>query len=180
MHSECGTCHKLKAEIRSNQSLAAHAKCCDLLLQHLASQWMDRSVYWSRRARAKVEGDLLSLIMDGMDKSKWVLPRWGRTPKGADKLLRPVLHVSASLIHGIGACVFVTDDILPGGSNLVCEQLMLSIDVAWKCYRKRGRRFPLQLALQADNTVKEVRNQILGGSYLALGLRVWISIYNGF
>ena len=40
-------------------------------------------MYWQSRARAKTSCDILTMIGDGMDKSKYMLPRWtgGRAPK---------------------------------------------------------------------------------------------------
>jgi hypothetical protein len=46
---------------------------------HLRDQYRDREIYWSIRARARSERDVLSLIMDGMDHhSKFRIPQWSR------------------------------------------------------------------------------------------------------
>lgn len=53
---------------------------------------MDRRVYWTARERAANQGDLLTVIVDGFDKTKVQLPQWPlkRCPKRAvfEKFLR--------------------------------------------------------------------------------------------
>lgn len=82
-HSECHHCHRLKKAMKDAKTMREHCEAADDLLRHLAGQWADRSVYWQSRARAKTSRDVLTMIGDGMDKSKYLLPRWtgGRAPK---------------------------------------------------------------------------------------------------
>ena len=71
---------------------------------HLQAQYSDRLIYWGLRLRAQLRRDVLVAILDGMDHSKYLLPRWswGRTPKDAHGLERPHLQVHALLLHGRG------------------------------------------------------------------------------
>lgn len=75
-------CHRLKKATKDAKTMREHCEAADDLLRHLAGQWADRSVYWQSRARAKTSRDILTMIGDGMDKSKYRLPRWtgGRAP----------------------------------------------------------------------------------------------------
>jgi hypothetical protein len=71
---------------------------------HLRAQYSDRLVYWGLRLRAQLRKDILVAILDGMDHSKFTLPRWtwGRSPKDAHSLVRPHLLVHVLLLHGRG------------------------------------------------------------------------------
>ena len=122
-HTTCSLCHKLKSEIRCAKNLQAHLDYCDRLLRHMARQWADRHSYWRLRDQARREKNVLVAICDGMDRSKFALPRWaqGRAPKAADKHRRPVLEVSAVMFHGHGTYVFITDEDTSIGSNWSCE-----------------------------------------------------------
>ena len=82
-HSECHHCHRLKKRMKDATSMREHCEAADAFLRHLAGQWSDRAVYWQGRSRAKTNRDMLCMIADGMDKSKYLLPRWagGRAPK---------------------------------------------------------------------------------------------------
>ena len=84
-HSMCLTCSKLKGVMKHSRSMAEHIAAVDRLLAHLEAQWLDRRRYWHLRARAQQEGDCLCVILDAMDKSKFLLPRWmhGKCPKSS-------------------------------------------------------------------------------------------------
>ena len=55
--------------------------------------------------------------------SMWC-PTGGRTPHGADHLLRPDLEVSACIAHGVGLFIFIADDGVSIGSNYTMEALL--------------------------------------------------------
>ena len=45
-------------------------------LEHVNDQYLDRTVYWSLRQASCQHQGVLCLIHDGMDRSKFKLPRW--------------------------------------------------------------------------------------------------------
>jgi hypothetical protein len=163
-HTTCSICHKLKSQIRCAKGLQAHLAHCDRLLQHMARQWADRHCYRKLRDQARREKNLLVAICDGMDRSKFALPRWaqGRAPKAAEKHRRPVLEVSAVIFHGHGTYVFITDEDTSIGSDWSCEIVMTALDHVYARARLEGTVLPDSFHLQADNTVREVRNSIMG------------------
>ena len=77
-HSKCSTCARLKGQIQNATGIQAHTEACDKLLRHLSGQFSDRACYWECRSRAKTTSDLLCLISDSMDRSKYALPRFHR------------------------------------------------------------------------------------------------------
>ena len=164
-HSLCFTCGRLKAKIRNAEQLDEHISACSALVTHLRDQWRDRAIYWGLRARARTEKDILCVIGDGMDKSKFGIPQWegGRAPKHAvvDHNNRPSCSVYACVAHGYRVDVYITHEGMPTGAAFCCDMLLRTLDRVWKQCQKTGRPFPLDLAIQGDNTTKELKNSIL-------------------
>ncbi len=165
-HSQCRICHKLKAMLRRGGDFTMHFHTSEALMQHLQAQWADRKRYWALRARAQRQKDILCLIVDGMDRTKFALPRWagGRAPKhtAVDANRRPVMELSAVLCHGIGAYLFLADENMVIGSNWTLEILMHALSFAWAHLGANSLPWPLDCAIQADNTNREAKNSILG------------------
>jgi hypothetical protein len=164
-HSMCATCHRLKAFVRHASSIREHAAAAAMFLEHIRAQWMDRTVYWRCRSLARAaDSTTCCMIVDGMDRSKFALPRWylGAPPKGiSDHNRRPVLEVSAVLVHGHALYLYVTDEDTSIGASWTCEIIMQSLDKIWKRCQMMNRKFPEHLIIQADNTVREAKNSIL-------------------
>jgi len=139
-HAQCRRCQALKTKIKHADSIEMHASYCGLLLRHLEAQWLDRKVYWSLRTRSKTQQDILVGIVDGMDKSKFMFPRWrmGRALKGptVDSVKRPTLELSAVILHGHGTYLYITEESTRLGSNWAAEIVMRSVNAAWlRCQR---------------------------------------------
>jgi hypothetical protein len=104
------------------------------------------------------------LIVDGMDRSKFALPRWheGRAPKHAsvEHTRRPVLELSAVIVHGVGVYLFLADEDVSIGANWTCEVVLAAMDKAMLWYQTKGKRVPVDVAITADNTNREAKNSI--------------------
>lgn len=72
-------CHHGPAAQDFNQE----AKISDQLLAHFNQTWEDRQIYYMARERAKVQKDLMTVIIDSYDHAKMSLPKYpmARTPK---------------------------------------------------------------------------------------------------
>ena len=146
-HSTCLTCDRLKAKLRHSKNFVDHAAASDSLLGHLATTWRCREVYWSARQQSRSHsGSLLTLIVDGYDKSKPSLPRWGRgrTPKGGvyDRVQRAHLNVSAVIAHGFGALIFVANEGMSCGGSYTWECLLHACNEVWLTCCRSGRPMP--------------------------------------
>ena len=165
-HSACFTCDRLKACMRHATCFWEHAKACDALLAHLTRQWACRQVYWGARAESQKKRGLLTIILDGFDHSKAMLPRWtaGRTPKGGafDRVPRPHMNISCGLAHGYGCFIFIADEFTSTGASYQWECLLRILDICFATARAEGRMQPDTVWLQCDNTVKELKNSISG------------------
>lgn len=156
-HTMCTTCHKLKVAIRKAKGVQEHARQSDRLYRHLAGQFTDRKVYAELKARSRYDRDLLTVICDGMDKSKFSLPRYheGRTPKALETVARPSCEVYAVILHGHAVCTYVTDCDQSAGAAWVMEVLGRSFDVAFKASQRQGKPWPSVVKVFADNTPKD-------------------------
>ena len=145
-HSVCGTCDRLKASMRSSRDFQAHARAADALLGHLTLTWRCRQAYWSARAASRARQDLLTIIYDGFDRTKMMIPRWsqGRLPKTPtfERIPRLHLFMSATLAHGWGCCIFLAEEGVSTGGSFSWESLFITISSCWQAARKRGVTFP--------------------------------------
>ena len=64
------------------------------------------------------------------------------------------------LIAGVAECYFLMDQPMPADSNMELTLLSHALDIAQDLLRVRGRALPANLHVQADNTSRELRNQI--------------------
>ena len=89
-HSECQTCFEMRRAIyHTHMSPVEKLATARLWKQHLQDQYHDRLVYWSiRHAARHVDSDILSVIIDGLDKKKAAYPKWDfdRKPKNLESL----------------------------------------------------------------------------------------------
>lgn len=139
------------------QHLAARKQQISLFHQHLRAQYADRVLYWEARGLSRMDSsDTLCIICDGMDQSKWDLPRSPMT-KGKDfaTLQKVRMHVAACVAHGHCAMFVVSTPDTKKDGNASVEILahMLS--------RLKAKGLPLsrmRVVLQHDNTCREFKN----------------------
>ncbi|CAE7335211.1 unnamed protein product [Symbiodinium sp. CCMP2592] len=188
-HAKCDTCvrlkHAMKAKLGVGKSREDQQKT---YMQHLLSQWLDRQLYWQFRTMSQtffrqhlMLGDrimassigtsLMTLMIDGMDQSKYKVPRIrDQSSKLLGRLFRPTLHVAACWLHGRCLNFFVADECLKKNSETQLEMLGRTISEVMDS----GMRLPFGLALQQDNTYREGKNQyVIAYLCLLVCLRVF-------
>lgn len=156
-HSKCSICHKLKSQIHHARGIQEHTEATDKLLRHLAGQFLDRSCYHRCRWIAKTTDDLICMISDSMDKSKFSLPRYnrGQPPKDIATIDRPSLEVTTQLIHGVGVFTYLSDEDQNSGTNWVLETMNRSLQHAHDVFQRAGKPMPPALKIWSDNTPKD-------------------------
>ena len=173
-HAECDTCSTLKAIIKHARNITEQIEASGKLVAHLRDQWSDRRVYWQLRSRAKASRDVLVIICDGMDRSKYALPQWysGRAPKDStlDHISRPELECYACVAHGFRVDIYLADEDMIIGSSWCMDMVMRTVDEVWHQCQRSGQQFPLDLSIQADNTSREIKNSIAGRTLALLAL----------
>ena len=116
------------------------------------------------------DADILLAIIDGMDRSKYALPRWfnNRTPKGADKKNRPSLDLYAVIMHGRSVNIYITDENQSVGANFAAEIWSRSVQKAWDACQQQNKPFPSHAILFGDNTSRELRNSCFSKLFCAI------------
>ena len=167
-HAQCAVCHALKSRIRHAKNLHQHATAADCYMRHLSGVFSDRQVYATYKVRASQQRDIINLIVDSMDKSKFRLPRFpnGRCPKALETRKRPECEVTAALLHGRAIYVWVTDSEQSTGSDWSLEVLTRSLDKAFNVGQRKQEPWPSHLRLWTDNTPKELGCWVLRLSLL--------------
>ena len=69
------------------------------------------------------------------------------------------MTVTGGIAHGWCTGIFIAQGNLSHGSNAYVEVLCRLLDKVAELCRVQGRRFPVHLVLQADNTVAQTKNQ---------------------
>ena len=161
-HAQCQTCFELLRAINSTAgSWGSKMQAARDLRAHYTHQYLDRCIYWSLRLMSQTFKDVLTIIIDGMDKAKFAWPHWpfDRIPKGMEKFIRPKMVFTAAMAHGWCMCLFMTSEFVDHGSSLWCELICQVLEEVWKISKSTGRRFPRHLVVVSDNTTGFAKNQ---------------------
>lgn len=156
-HAVCSTCIRHQTMIRGlGAHLRARKNQLQLFHNHLRDQYNDRVCYWEARGLSRLRSNTLVLVADGMDQSKFEIPRSSMTRGKEFATLQKIrMHVVACIAHG-HCCMFGVG--LPDtkkDSNASIEILAAMLT------RLRDKGLPLSqmhVHLQHDNTSREFKN----------------------
>ena len=98
-------------------------------------QYMDRVEYWNSRTQSRLRAPLpsgflrVTLIIDGMDKSKFRYPRSRIIgSKEFDALLRPSLDLTATIVHGWFLHCALSEPYVPKDSSWSADMVLHALD----------------------------------------------------
>lgn len=163
-HSCCQTCFELRQLTYNTWApLPQKLQYARRWRDHLRDQYLDRVLYWNLRFLSRqFDSTVLTIIIDSMDRKKAPWPKYDftRKPHEIEQLKpRPRMTVTGGIAHGWCTAVFVAQETMSHGSNAYVEVLCLLLDKVSELCKVQGRRFPVHLILQADNTVAQTKNQ---------------------
>lgn len=161
-HAQCQTCWQLQQTFRSRTvSWGEKLQAARDLRAHYRLQYEDRCLYWSLRWASRLGTDILVIIIDSMDKTKFAWPKWPfrRIPKNLETVHRPRLCLNAVMAHGYCTSLYLADDKLFHGGDTWCEMICRTLDSVKKICDERKQPFPKHLVIQADNTTGQCKNQ---------------------
>ena len=169
--AKCKICSRLKIAIKGTNDLNKKAALRAEKHEHLKTVFADRRVYWTVRQMCRSNPDLMSIIMDAMDKSKTSPPRWWLISHSQDEYNPYNLKLTGALAHGLpdDHFFFLNDNTIPADTNMNILCLMKIIENL----RERGK-LKKMLHLQFDNTTagnKTVR------MYAFLGMMVQFKVF---
>jgi hypothetical protein len=117
----CTVCDAYHARLRAATTPSERQQLKALRRKHLDKQRQQRELYYQHKLRAMMfPKKYLSIIVDGMDQKKTDCPVMGRYVKDEAPLVQRIIGVK---VHGLGNYVYVADESVPGGSNLILEVL---------------------------------------------------------
>jgi hypothetical protein len=125
-------------------------------------------VYYGTRWLSRQNKDVLTIIIDTVDRAKFAWPRWvwAKVSKEISGLLRPRTVLTAAIAHGFCTLLFVQSESLNHGSDFFCEVLSQTLERVWSMCQEPSpqgsssqRVFPKHLVIQSDNTTSQAKNQ---------------------
>jgi len=156
-HNECNICFQYRQQLRSHGCLDDKLEIATKWRHHLHWQYMDRCVYWSMRWASRAKRDLLCVVIDGLDKSKFALPKYtfGRKSKELDTCHRPRVNITGAIAHGYCRGVYISDQQINTGGSFFCELLSQLIE---KVSQMSEGSLPAHLVALVDNTIAQAKN----------------------
>jgi len=144
--------------------------------KHMEKQFADRQCYWMSRSMSRIGHDVdgrptLCVIIDGMDRAKWALPRSAvLASKAFNGLNRPNLDCTGIIAHGHCICTAFGHPTVVKGGNWTCDLLTFLFDKLTASGMDLRQHI---LHLQSDNCSKESKNNGVArmmGIYVGKGL----------
>ena len=163
-HSYCQTCFDLRERTYITWApLQDKGRFARRRRDHLRDQYMDRVVYWDFRLLwRRFDSTVWVVIIDAMYRNKAVWPKWDFhwRPRAIEQL-RPRLSMTATggIVHGWSTAIYIPQETLSHGSNACVEVMCQLLDEVSSLCRVYGRRVPVHLVRQADNTVAQTKKQ---------------------
>ncbi|CAL1145894.1 unnamed protein product [Cladocopium goreaui] len=161
-HGQCDCCASFKESFRHASDNQTKFETAKAYKQHITDVGRDRDLESFLQGQRPLErpGNTLAIHWDGMDQSKWRIPRYaGQRPlKSTSMLQRPQLKVQGCWVHGVVLDLWVLDPRVPADSTMVIETGSRSIEFAKQCCQERQVPFPDQILISADNCVRETKN----------------------
>ena len=174
-HAQCNTCFELQKDIHQHKGdWGSKVRAGRALREHYRHQFQDRCIYYCTRYLSRANRDVLTIIIDTVDRAKFAWPHWpwGRVSKEIAGLNRPRLVLTAAIAHGFCVILFCQHENTNHGSDFFCDVLTRTIEEVWRlCSGVQGSRkrdFPRHLVIQSDNTTSQAKNSysIMYLSYL--------------
>ena len=93
----------------------------------------------------------LSCSEDGMDQSKWALPRHRlfQTSKEGSVHVRPRMKLHAVWLHGVSLNLYLVHPGVPADSSLVVEAFLRAMQDASLMFQQRQREMPREVLIHA-------------------------------
>jgi hypothetical protein len=96
----------------------------------------------SNKQGAQQPQRILKIDLDGMDQSKFKVPRNTASSKAHDSLWRPNLHVVGCIVHGVAEVYFGSDTDMKKDSNAQQTILSRTLDIVEGILAERGLETP--------------------------------------
>ena len=126
---------------------------------HLRSQYNDRLRYYDLRGICRLRNlTEVLIIQDGMDQAKFTYPRSDLISKSKELagMPRPRAHITGAVAHGFLVLFTISPADLPKDANTSIETTAHILHLL----SKQMSLARVSLTIQADNTSREIKNNI--------------------
>ena len=173
-HADCKHCFKWRQLLAQRCGVQERVDLAREWRLHLRATYHDRMIYWWCRYASRNNLDVLTIIIDSMDKAKLAWPQWpwGVVDKVLEKFRRPRIVLTAALVHGYGTFLYVADEEISHGSDAFCDVLARVLEFVYRKCRETGKPFPRHLVVQSDNTTAQAKN-----TYVSMFLAFLVAKY---
>ena len=135
-HGKCDVCSKMKGYLKKITDPEKRAELMCEYRAHIAGVMTDRRVGTrivqqateSTSANLSAFDSVLHVLLDGMDKSKFAVPRNIDGAKAMQDIHRPRLTVIGALVAGIGEYYYFLDPDQEHGGNALCQIIAATLD----------------------------------------------------
>ena len=170
-HSKCTTCEKLKEFKRLAYSKGDVDRVLESYHQHLTSMIKDRqadarinslaveAVQSKMGSSTGHHGSVLSMTLDGMDCSKFKVPRNIPYTKSFSSMHRPELKCVGAIVEGLQETFFIVSDNVTKDANLQLTLLGHILNDTYQHCLSSGVRMPATVRIHSDNGPSELKNQ---------------------
>ena len=172
-HAQCQTCFELSQIMHGHSAgVGARYRAALALKQHYADQYADRCLYWSLRHASRLHENVLVIIIDAMDKTKFAWPRYPWHRAGKDlHFPRPRMVLTGAIAHGYCTSFYLASERVAHGADCFLEVLFRTIQQVADICKRRGTHMPEHLVIQSDNTVSQTKN-----TYVHIALAYLVAI----
>ena len=159
-HAECKECFAYREKM--NKKAVPVASRIDLAREwrlHLRATYHDRLIYWWCRYASRHSMDVLTIIIDSMDKAKLAWPQypWAVKDKALDGIRRPRLVLTGAIAHGYTTHLYLAHENLSHGASAFCDVLSRLMESVWAVCQAKGQASPKHLVVQSDNTTAQAK-----------------------
>jgi hypothetical protein len=162
-HAQCHECARLSALRCKAETDAEKNDLQEAREEHLKAIFADRSTDDKANAMARLSARpgsnissarVLKIDLDGMDQSKFRIPRNVSASKALEKCFRPQMHLVGVVVHGITEIYFGFDADVPKDSNTQRSILSRALELADEKLADKGMSIPPDLILHAPPQLK--------------------------
>ena len=159
--AKCDTCAQNREEQEKTQDRAERKRLAIKHSAHLRFVRRERNAYAANRYADPDE--VLSVIIDGADASRFALPHFAHASHTSSVAWHLRTHIIGAIVHQGDTYAFTCPSHLAQGHNVTIQVLK---EVLVDILQKKGK-LPRKLCLQLDNTTKQNKGKYLF-SFLAL------------
>jgi len=169
--AKCDTCSEIREAIQVTKDSAEKRRLLKRQGQHLRFVRRERQAYENNRTEGFMQSeDVLSLIVDGADASRFSLPHFAHNSHATSAKWQLRMHILGCIAHGRDTYAYTIPSHIAQGNNVTIQVVhYVLLDIKGK-----DGKLPRTLKLQLDNTTKQCKSKKLFGY---LGFLVYSGVF---